>query len=204
MDEMNLSQIENKLNEEFSGPGRKLIFWYDSDGEFAEDIDSLQLQGASLYKLTPTNQFYTKYFLEIEDTQNSYLLYAPFAKPDIKQNHLADTLRYSKEFFADKTSLICLDLGIREALKPVIQRHLKFFASKQRMKELYAMEKECWISPRPLSWVPIPGIKYSRTTSGEKGKNLPRQQCLYTAQAHCDMAAMGLSAWAVCTESAAH
>ena len=142
MDEMNLSQIENKLNEEFSGPGRKLIFWYDSDGEFAEDIDSLQLQGASLYKLTPTNQFYTKYFLEIEDTQNSYLLYAPFAKPDIKQNHLADTLRYSKEFFADKTSLICLDLGIREALKPVIQRHLKFFASKQRMKELYAMEKE--------------------------------------------------------------
>ena len=142
MDEMNLSQIENKLNEEFSGPGRKLIFWYDSDGEFAENIDSLQLQGASLYKLTSTNQFYTKYFLEIEDTQNSYLLYAPFAKPDIKQNHLADTLRYSKEFFADKTSLICLDLGIREALKPVIQRHLKFFASKQRMKELYAMEKE--------------------------------------------------------------
>ena len=27
MDEMNLSQIENKLNEEFSGPGRKLIFF---------------------------------------------------------------------------------------------------------------------------------------------------------------------------------
>lgn len=142
MDEMNLPLIENKLNEAFSGPGRKLVFWYDAQKEFVDDIDSLSLQGASVYKLTPTNQFYTKYFLEIEDTQNSYLLYAPFAKPDIKMNHLADTLRYSQEFFADKTSLICLDLNIRESLKPVIQRHLKIFAAKQRRKELYALDKE--------------------------------------------------------------
>lgn len=142
MNEMDLSQIEIKLNEAFSGPGRKLVFWYDADGQFAEDVDSLHLEGASVYHLTPTNQFHTKYFLEMEDTQNNYLLYAPFPKPDIKVNHLADTLRYSQEFFADKTSLICLDLGIRENLKPVIQRHLKLFGAKQRAKEVYALDRE--------------------------------------------------------------
>lgn len=142
MDEMNLNQIAEKLNEEFAGEGRKLVFWYDAAGEFAEDIDAIELKGAKLYKLEKDNQFYTKYFLEKVDTETSYLLYAPFEKPDIRSNHLADTLRYSREFFADKTSLICIDLGIRENLKAVIQRHLRFFANKQRTADLYALDRE--------------------------------------------------------------
>ena len=43
MAEMNLKQIAEKLNEEFAGENRKLIFWYDANGEFAEDIDTLEL-----------------------------------------------------------------------------------------------------------------------------------------------------------------
>ena len=38
MAELNLKQIKDKLNLEFSGDGRKLIFWYDDNGEFVEDI----------------------------------------------------------------------------------------------------------------------------------------------------------------------
>ena len=134
MAELSLKQIEDKLNTEFVGDLRKLVFWYDENGEFAEDVDSLQLNNARVLHLEQDNQFYTKYFLECVDTETNYLIYAPFPKPSLKENHLADTLRYSKEFFADRASLITLDLDLDESLKPEIQRYIKFFSAKDRQK----------------------------------------------------------------------
>ena len=51
MAELNLKQIVDKLNTEFSGDTRKLVFWYDEKGEFAEDIDRIELTNAKVYKL---------------------------------------------------------------------------------------------------------------------------------------------------------
>ena len=140
MVELNLKQITDKLNAEFTGDTRKLIFWYDANAEFKDDIDTMELENAKILHLEPDNQFYTKYFLECVDTQTNYLVYAPFAKPDIKENHLTDTILYSKEFFADRASLITLDLGIDEKYKPVIQQYIKFFASKERTQRFYDLE----------------------------------------------------------------
>ena len=92
MPELNLKQITDKLNAEFAGDTRKLVFWYDDKAEFADDIDSLELVGAKVYRLEPDNQFRTKVFLERQDTQNSYLVYATFPKPSVRDNHLEDTL----------------------------------------------------------------------------------------------------------------
>jgi len=142
MAELNLKQITDKLNGEFIGDVRKLIFWYDANAEFKDDIDSLQLENAKIYHLEPDNQFYTKYFLECEDKTTNYLVYAPFAKPAIRDNHLADTIHYSKEFFADRASLLTLDLGMDERLKPVVQHYIKFFAAKERTQKFYDLEIE--------------------------------------------------------------
>lgn len=142
MAEMNFKQITDKLNEEFSGLQRKLVFWYDEKGEFQEDVDGLELQNAKVLHLKKDNQVYVKHFLEREDTSTNYLVYAPFPKPEIRENHLADTIRYSKEFFADRTSLLCLDLGIHERFKPVIQKYVSFFNSKVRTKAFYDLEIE--------------------------------------------------------------
>ena len=142
MAELNLKQITDKLNSEFTGDVRKLVFWYDANAEFQEDIDTIELENAKVLHLEPDNQFYIKYFLECEDTTTNYLVYAPFAKPDIRNNHLADTIRYSKEFFADRASLLTLDLGIDERYKPVIQHYIKFFANKERTQKFYDFEIE--------------------------------------------------------------
>lgn len=142
MAELSLKQIEDKLNTEFVGDLRKLVFWYDENGEFAEDVDSLQLNNARVLHLEQDNQFYTKYFLECVDTETNYLIYAPFPKPSLKENHLADTLRYSKEFFADRASLITLDLDLDESLKPEIQRYIKFFSAKDRQQKFYDLHAE--------------------------------------------------------------
>ena len=43
MAELNLKQITDKLNTEFAGDTRKLVFWYDDKAEFVNDIDTLEL-----------------------------------------------------------------------------------------------------------------------------------------------------------------
>lgn len=131
MAELNLKQIIDRLNEEFTSDTRKLVFWYDDKGEFAEDVQSIELANAKVYFFEQDNQFYTKYFLERKDLENNYLIYAPFPKPDVKENHLEDTLLYSKRFFADRASLLLLDLGIDEKYKAIIEKHIKFFANKE-------------------------------------------------------------------------
>ena len=55
MAELNLKQIVDKLNTEFIGEHRKLVFWYDDAADFAEDIDSMELENAKVYKLTITS-----------------------------------------------------------------------------------------------------------------------------------------------------
>lgn len=142
MAELNLKQIIDRLNTEFTGDTRKLVFWYDDKGEFAEDMDNVELANAKIYRLQPDNQFYTKYFLERVDKTTNYLIYAPFPKPDVKENHLEDTLLFSRRFFADKASLLSVDLGIEEKYKPIIEKHIKFFGDKIRTQRFYDLEIE--------------------------------------------------------------
>jgi uncharacterized protein (TIGR02687 family) len=142
MAELNLKQIADKLNAEFSGDTRKLVFWYDDKAEFADDINTLEFSNAKVYHLEPDSQFYTKYFLERLDRTTNYLIYAPFPKPLIRDNHLADTIKYSKEFFVDRASLLTVDLGIDEKYKPVIQKYIKFFGAKDRTQRFYDLEIE--------------------------------------------------------------
>lgn len=142
MAEMNIKQIIDRLNAEFTCDTRKLVFWYDDNGEFVEDMQNVELENAKVYFLQPDNQFATKLFLERQDTTTNYLVYAPFPKPDVRDNHLEDTLLYSKRFFADRASLLSVDLGIDEKYKPIIEKHIKFFANKERTQRFYDLEIE--------------------------------------------------------------
>lgn len=105
-------------------------------------METAELTNAKIYRLRPDNQFYTKYFLERVDRTTNYLIYAPFPKPDVRDNHLEDTLLYSKRFFVDRASLLLLDLGIAEKYKPLIEQHIKFFANKERSQRFYDLEIE--------------------------------------------------------------
>ena len=139
---LSLKQIVDRLNAEFAGDTRKLVFWYDDKAEFEEDMPGVTLENAEVYYLQRDNQFYTKYFLERVDTETNYLIYAPFPKPEVADNHLEDTLLYSKRFFADRASLLSADLGIDEKYRPLIEKHIKFWAEKKRAQRFYDLEIE--------------------------------------------------------------
>lgn len=57
MAELNLKQITDKLNAEFAGDVRKLVFWYDAGAEFAGDVDALGLETPKFCILRRTTSF---------------------------------------------------------------------------------------------------------------------------------------------------
>lgn len=167
MAELNLKQIIDRLNAEFTGDTRKLVFWYDDKADFAEDMENVELENAKIYHLQPDSQFYTKYFLERVDTTTNYLIYAPFPKPDVRENHLEDTLLYSRRFFADRASLLSVDLGIGEKYKPILEKHIKFFADKKRTQRFYDLEIENFNEENILTGL-LSAICKARTCSFEE------------------------------------
>lgn len=167
MAELNLKQIIDRLNAEFVGDTRKLVFWYDDKADFAEDMENVELENAKIYHLQPDNQFYTKYFLERVDTTTNYLIYAPFPKPDVRDNHLEDTMLYSKRFFADRASLLSVDLGIEEKYKPILEKHIKFFADKKRTQRFYDLQIENFNEENILTGL-LSAICKARTCSFEE------------------------------------
>lgn len=146
MAQLNLNQISEKLNEEFRGDSRRIVFWYDDKAEFEADIEELELENAKIIKLTKSNLFQTKIQLERTDIAGNYLVYAPYPKPPSRENHLADTIKYSKEFFADRASLLMMDLQIDEKYKKVIEKHMKFFGAKDRTQRFYDLDLDHYTS----------------------------------------------------------
>ncbi len=138
---MNLSKVKKVLEENFNkepaeGRKRNIIFWYDDESEFAEDIKGLKLDNAKIFKLTDRNSFYAKYLLEKGDPESNYLLYSPVSKPMPRDNWLLDILKYSTEFSTDKAALIMRDFKIEDpSLRNVFKGYLKFFGNKERYKK---------------------------------------------------------------------
>lgn len=135
---MNLKEIKNVLTETFNkeldyGRKRHIVFWYDEEGEFAEDIDELDIDNVRIVKLTENNSFAVKYEIEKVDLKSHFLIYAKMQKPSPRQNWLLDILKYSTEFSTDKTTAIMRELGVKDdALRGVFKRYMKFFNNKER------------------------------------------------------------------------
>lgn len=145
---MNLTQITSALQDIFNDPLedgelRKIVFWVDRDQEFIEDIQQFTLEDVKIETLTENNQFYMKYLLEEEDPTSNYLIYTNLDL-EIEHNWLADTVLYSKTFYADRISLILNDLRMDSSLRPVIKKYEKFFNNKERYRKFQAFQMDSY------------------------------------------------------------
>ena len=93
---MNIKQIIDRLSAEFTGDTRKLVFWYDDNGEFVEDMQNVELDNAKVYFLQPDNH--------LEDTLLSF-----------KRFHHGDSLCHLPHALQ-----VCLDSGGKKVLLPII------------------------------------------------------------------------------------
>ncbi len=141
MRSLDLKEIKKTLENNFNdtppdSQERIILFWYDDEGEFSQDIEELELDNAEIFLLKENNSFYLKYHLEKVDTTNNYLIYSPVPKPKPRDNWLLDIVKYSGEFSTDKAAVIMKDLGIKDpSLRPIFKKHIKFFANKERYKK---------------------------------------------------------------------
>ena len=139
--------IEQTLRERFSLPladnyKRRIIFWQDPDGEFADLVDDLHLGDIKILKLTGKNNFAAKMLLSETDTESSYLVYNPISYSDIRENWLLDIELYSEEFRADLLSIRMQKLGMpaNAHLRKVMKSYAKFFENKERTAKLAAFK----------------------------------------------------------------
>ncbi|WP_054950404.1 BREX-1 system phosphatase PglZ type A [Numidum massiliense] len=148
---MNIGQIESALADIFAQPltdgeQRKIVFWVDRDGEFAEDVARLSLEDVKVHTLTTHNQFYTKYLLEEDDPTSAFLIYTQLELAT-EDNWLMDTVLYAQTFYADRVSLILSELGMDPSLRAVVKKYERFFNNKQRFRKFQAFEIEAYTEP---------------------------------------------------------
>ncbi len=145
---MDSDKIIQELNQRFIQPlpefyKRRIIFWYDEDGEFKDRLDEVVLTDAKLVALTGTNNFAVKKLLAVDDTTSNYLVYCPLSYEKPEDNWLLDIELYSEEFRADLISIWMDELGIpyTPAMRKQVKEYRKYFNAKNRRDKIAIQSK---------------------------------------------------------------
>lgn len=151
---MNLQEIRNFLKELFSKPlgdgkNRHIVFWYDENEDFIEDIDTFDLEDIKVIKLTENNSFWVKYHIEKEDKTSNILVYSNMKKPDPQEDWLYDIFSYSQEFSTDRATVIMRELKVLEpSLKEVFETYNTFFKNKERITGFKNLDIQSYIKEK--------------------------------------------------------
>ena len=145
---MDSDKIIQELNQRFTAPlpefyKRRIVFWYDEDGEFQDRLDEVTLTDAKLVALTGTNNFAVKKLLSVDDTTSNYLVYCPLSYEKPEDNWLLDIELYSEEFRADLVSIWMDELGIPStpAMRKQVKEYRKYFNAKNRREKIASQGK---------------------------------------------------------------
>ena len=132
---MDLLNIQEQLNTEFSKSDTRIIFWFDDKGEYEDEVSELQLDNARLHILDSTNWLYSKWLLNESDIEGKYLVYAPFPKPSEAENPLADMYYYSVPYYTDRVSQMSQEIGIDNRFKEHLSQYINFWKNKIRIEK---------------------------------------------------------------------
>lgn len=143
MASMDLKAIIVDLNKRFALPlpefyKRRIIIWYDEEGEFADQIDELELRDAKVLRLTGTNNFAIKKTLAVDEPLQNFLIYNPLSYEKDDDDWLLDVELYSEEFRADLVAIWMDEMGIPSsvALRNQVKKYRKFLNAKARRDEV--------------------------------------------------------------------
>ncbi len=134
---MNLDQLKQGLEQAFFKENHRIVFWYDPENDFEQELPSLILPSVNIVNMKGASSLGIKLKLELEDTAGKYLLYFPQAEPDVESDWLLDIKLYSRAFYADRFSIIFNELGLhQQSLREHLAQRDKFLAHKARLNAL--------------------------------------------------------------------
>lgn len=131
---MNIDQISQGLLAKFEKC--RLVFWQDTDAEFTEQLGELALDNIEIIHLDNHSHFKVKQRIELVDAEKSFLLYSNKAPSEPARDWLFDIRLYAQEFYADSSSIVLSELGMRMEFRPVVAQYKAFFTNKKRTARL--------------------------------------------------------------------
>ena len=134
---MNLNQLQEGLHRAFEQENHRLVFWYDPEQSFVDELPSLALSSVQILNMAQQSTLGVKLKLEREDPNGKYLLYFPCAEPEAEHDWLLDIKLYSRCFYADRFSIIFNQLKLQQhSLREHLAKREKFLANKGRLAAL--------------------------------------------------------------------
>ena len=134
---MDTQQLSQGLQQAFITEGHRIVFWYDAEQSFVGDLSKLDLPDVTLINMQDQSNLAVKFKLELDDTRSKYLLYFPFAEPEAADDWLLDIKLYSRQYYADRISMIFNELGLQTmSLREHLAKRSIFLDSKARINSL--------------------------------------------------------------------
>ncbi len=134
---MDIEQINHTLAKIFKKENRRIIFWYDGEKEFEENLPLIKVKDAAILRIDEIGALDLKIKLEMQDINKKFILYSPEFEPAPEKDWLCDIKLYSYVFQADKASILIKELGLsNQSLRPFIKERKIFFRSQDRLDRL--------------------------------------------------------------------
>lgn len=115
---------------------KRVVFWHDAHGDYANDIDSLGIDGVQVLRVAGDEFAIKNRLLEVEP-KAKFLIYRQGAAPTGLDNWLFDLELAYGVFTADRASLLQQELGLTDvSVIPVLQSRTKFFGAAARRQAL--------------------------------------------------------------------
>lgn len=113
---------------------RRIVFWKDSDKEFENFVDELNLNEVKIVKLTESNSFYVKKLLLVDEPSTNFLVYDTTSYNNPRDNWMWDIELCSEIFRADYLSTLMEEMDIAQSpsLRNAVKEYSKFFDNKER------------------------------------------------------------------------
>lgn len=136
---MDLASIERDLERRFAAElpeyyRRRIIFWHDDEGEFADGVRSLSLESARVLVVERGALFAAKRLLTVDDTESNFLVYVPYPYTATEENWLLPIELYSEQFRADLLSLWLGEMGLEATadMRRLARRYARFLGAQGR------------------------------------------------------------------------
>ena len=119
----------------------RVVFWHDPEGQYAADLDGLDLPGVQTIRLA-NDEYGVKNRLLHDEPEGRFLVYRSGSVLTGIENWLLDLELAYGVFTADRSALVAQDLGLAgKAIAEVVQAHEKFFNASKRVQTLKALLK---------------------------------------------------------------
>ncbi len=138
---MDTRQVNDALDKLFRE--ERIVFWNDPEQEFVGYLTGSlfsPVQGVQVIRLDQTGMLEAKLQIERSDPDSKFLVYSPTEEPNYDDDWLLDIRLYSRNFRADKASIVLDELGLQSHhLREHLADRRKFCDNKDRLQKLKSL-----------------------------------------------------------------